>query len=559
MLVNLHVKNFAIIDQIDVDFGRHLNILTGETGAGKSILIGSIGIALGARVSPEMIGAGGDHAMVEVVFYIENEETRKKLSELDVDLEDGQLVISRKITDNRSINKINGVSVPVSLIRQVAALCIDIHGQHEHQSLLNREKHLEIVDEFGGKACADLRDRISEKYKIYVDLKREMEQETMSEEERARQQSFLEYEKQEIEAAALQPDEIREIDEKYHRASNAGTIVEALSMVHRLSSENAAGAVSHGLQHLQRISNLDTSINSFLEELMQIESLLGDFNRSVSDFMSDFTFDESELLAMEQRLDCIHNLQRKYGNTYDEIMDHLQSVNDKLLQFEDYENYCETRKQELNGIQSELEKLCGELTSLRKRSAEELQKKISEALEDLNFAHVDFAIEVSRREAFSADGWDDVEFVIATNPGEPRRSLDKIVSGGELSRIMLAIKAVFADTDRIETLIFDEIDSGISGRTAQKVSEKMSVLGKRHQVICITHLAQIAAMADSHFVIEKNVGGGRSETQIRPLSEPEMVEELARILGGVEITEAVRQNAGEMKALADSCKDYMKK
>lgn len=559
MLVNLHVKNFAIIDQIDVDFGKHLNILTGETGAGKSILIGSIGIALGARVSPEMIGAGGDHAMVEIVFYIEDEETREKLQELDVELEEGQLVISRKITDNRSINKINGVSVPVSLIRQVAALCIDIHGQHEHQSLLNREKHREIVDEFGGGACAALRNLINEKYKVYVDLKRELEQGTMSEEERARQQSFLEYEKQEIEAAALQPDEIREIDEKYRRASNAGTIVEALSMVHRLSSETAVGAVSHGLQHLQRVSGLDTSINSFLEEMMQIESLLGDFNRGMSDFMSDFTFDENELLSMEQRLDCIHNLQRKYGNTYEEIMDHLQSVNDKLVQFEDYENYCESRKQELNEIQSELEKLCEELTSIRRQSADSLQKRISDALADLNFAYVDFAIEVSKKETFTADGWDDVEFMIATNPGEPRRSLGKIVSGGELSRIMLAIKTVFADTDHIETLIFDEIDSGISGRTAQKVSEKMSVLGKTHQVICITHLAQIAAMADSHFVIEKNVDSGRSETQIRPLSEPEMVEELARILGGVEITEAVRQNAGEMKALADSCKDYMKK
>lgn len=559
MLVNLHVKNFAIIDQIDVDFGKHLNILTGETGAGKSILIGSIGIALGARVSPEMIGANGDHAMVEIVFYIEDEETRKKLRELDVDLEDGQLVISRKITDNRSINKINGVSVPVSLIRQVAALCIDIHGQHEHQSLLNREKHLEIVDEYGGEVCAALRDQIKDKYTAYVNLKRELEQELISEEERARQQSFLEYEKQEIEAAALQPEEIKQIDEKYRRASNAGTIVETLSMVHHLSSETAGGAVSHGLQHLQRVSNLDDSISGFLEELMQIESLLGDFNREISDFMSDFTFDEAELLAMEQRLDCIHNLQKKYGDTYEQIMDHLQLVNDKLLQFEDYDNYCETKKQELGRIQSELEKLCEELTSIRRRSADELQKKIAEALEELNFTHVDFAIEIGKKEMITANGWDDVEFMIATNPGEPRRSLSKIVSGGELSRIMLAIKTVFADTDCIETLIFDEIDSGISGRTAQKVSEKMSVLGKKHQVICITHLAQIAAMADTHFVIEKSVDSGRSETQIRPLSESEMVEELARILGGVEITEAVRQNAKEMKTLADSCKDYMKK
>ena len=558
MLVNLHVKNFAIIDQIDVDFGKHLNILTGETGAGKSILIGSIGIALGARVSPEMIGPNGNHAMVEIVFQIEDEETLRQLVELDVEPEDGQIVISRKITENRSINKINGTSVSLNLIRQVAALCIDIHGQHEHQSLLNKERHLEIVDEYAGKACADLRGRIKEKYMAYAKLKHELEQEMMSEEERARQQSFLEYEKQEIEAAALQPEEMEQIDENYRRMSHAGTIMEALSMAHQLSSENAGSAISHGLQQLQRIANLDASVNNFLEELMEIESLLGDFNRGISDFMSDFTFDEKELAKVEQRLECIHNLQRKYGNTYEEIMAHLQSVEEKLHQFEDYENYCNKRKEQLHVWQQELEKDCNKLTDMRRQSAALLQTQIANALQDLNFSHVDFEIRFSKKENFTAQGWDDVEFMIATNPGEPRRSLGKIVSGGELSRIMLAIKSVFANTDHIETLIFDEIDVGISGRTAQKVSEKMSVLGKQHQVICITHLAQIAAMADTHFVIEKKSKDGHSVTQIRSLTRPEMEEELARILGGVEITDAVLQNAREMKALADCCKDYIK-
>ena len=558
MLVNLHVKNFAIIDQIDVDFGKHLNILTGETGAGKSILIGSIGIALGARVSSDMIGPNGDHAMVEIVFHIEDEETLQHLRELEVEPEEGQIVISRKITDNRSINKINGTSVPVSLIRQVAALCIDIHGQHEHQSLLNKERHLEIVDEYAGETCADLRRRVREKYMAYAKLKQELEQETMSAEERARQQGFLEYEKQEIEAAALQPEELEQIDERYRRASHAGAIVESLSMVHRLSSETAGGAISHGLQQLQRIVSLDGSVDNFLQELMEIESLLGDFNRGIADFMSDFTFDEKELAEMEQRLDCIHNLQRKYGNTYEEIMEHLQGVEEKLHQLEDYENFCKTRREKLRVWRRELEEDCEKLTNVRRQSADRLQTQIAEALQDLNFAHVDFEIRIEKKENITAEGWDDVEFMIATNPGEPRRSLGKIVSGGELSRIMLAIKSVFANTDHIETLIFDEIDVGISGRTAQKVSEKMSVLGKQHQVICITHLAQIAAMADTHFVIEKTTREGHSVTQIRPLPKSEMEEELARILGGVEITDAVRQNAREMKALADSCKDYMK-
>lgn len=556
MLVNLHVKNFAIIDEIDVDFGKHLNILTGETGAGKSILIGSIGIALGARVSPEMIGKNGDYAMVEIVFQIEDDKTKKCLQELDVEPEDGQVVISRKITDNRSINKINGVSVPVSLIRQVAALCIDIHGQHEHQSLLNKEHHREIVDDYAGEESAVLQRQIAECYETYRSLKKELEEGEVSEEERARQLGFLEYEKQEIEAAGLQPNEMEKIDETYRRASNAGTIVETLGTVHQLTSETAAGAISHALQQIQRIANLDESLADYMEELIQMEGLLGDFNHGIARHMSDFSYDDREMQQLEQRLDCIHRLQTKYGKTYEEIMLHLQEVDNKLLQYADYEAYREKQKQELAACETQLHEYCARLTTARKQAAKELENEISKALEDLNFAHVDFEIAVEKKESVSPNGWDDVEFLIATNPGEPRRSLGKIASGGELSRIMLAIKSVFANSDDIETLIFDEIDTGISGRTAQKVSEKMSVLGKRHQVICITHLAQIAAMADTHFIIEKQVDEKQSTTTIRPLDSEEMEEELARILSGVEVTDVVRESAREMKALANSLKDY---
>ena len=550
MLVNLHVKNFAIIDEIDVDFGSKLNILTGETGAGKSILIGSIGIALGARVSPEIIGKNGDYAMVEIVFQIDDVKTEEQLRELDVELEDGQVVISRRITENRSINKINGASVPVNVIRQVAALCIDIHGQHEHQSLLHKDKHLAIVDEYASEECHILKQEIAREYKEYVNLKKEWEQDTVSDEERARQQGFLNYEKQEIEAAALRPGEIEEVEETYRRASHAGSIVESLGMVHQLTSETAGNAVSHALQNMQRIAGLDESITGFQEELLQIEGLLGDFNHEIADFMSDFSFDENELMEMERRLDCIHNLQSKYGNTYEDIMNHLQEVDDKLLKFADYEAYLEARSQKLENCEKALIDKCHLLSAERKKAAGALQEQIAAALADMNFAYGDFDIAVTQKETFGSQGWDEVEFLIATNPGEPRRSLGKIASGGELSRIMLAIKSVFAETDRIGTLIFDEIDTGISGRTAQKVSEKLKLLSRNHQVICITHLAQIAAMADTHFVIEKMVQKDRSETQIRKLDEKESEQELARILGGVEITESVLNNAREMKRLA---------
>lgn len=557
MLANLHVKNFAIIDEIDVDFGRHLNILTGETGAGKSILVGSINIALGARVSPEIIGKNGDYAMVEVVFQIENEETVRQIRQLDIEPEEGQIVISRKITENRSINKINGESVSVGVIRKVAALCLDIHGQHEHQSLLHTDRHLEIVDEYGGKKSVSLMSQVAELYHSYLEMKKEIEQDTMSKEERARQLGFLEYEKSEIEAATLQPEEITQIEEQYRRAANAGTIVEALAEVYQLSGETATAAVSRGLRRLNEISELDSAICSFAEELLQIEGLLGDFNREVSEFMTDFSFDENELLEMERRLDCIRSLQAKYGDSYEEIMNHLQEVNEKLDKYGDYEAYCQKRQESFERLQKSLSEKCDELTEYRRENARALEIKISEALKDLNFAHVDFQIQVTPKENFAANGRDEVEFLIATNPGEPRRSLGKIASGGELSRIMLAIKSVFADSDQIETLIFDEIDVGISGRTAQKVSEKMSLLGNRHQIICITHLAQIAAMADCHFVIEKVVEEEKSVTKIRPLGREEMEEELARLLGGVEITDAVRTNAHEMKEMADSQKQYL--
>ncbi len=556
MLVNLHVKNFAIIDEVDVDFGKHLNILTGETGAGKSILVGSLSIALGARVSPEMIGKNGEFAMVEAVFQIEKEETLDKIRKLDIEPEDGQIVISRKITESRSVNKINGESVSVNVIRKVAALCIDIHGQHEHQSLLSKEKHLEIVDQYGGGQHQKLLEKIAPLYREYMALKKEIEEDSLSAEEQARQKSFLTYEKEEIEGANLQKEEIDEIEENYRKISNAGTIVESLSEVYHATKEEAEFAISTGIRRMQEISRLDASIENFSEQLVEIEGLLGDFNREISGFMNDFTFDERELREIENRHDVIRTLQSKYGNTYEEIMEHLDTVNEKLEKYADYDAYCQKRMVQWKELEQRLSSACAELTKCRKETACQLEKSIAAALEDLNFAHVDFSIEVRELEKYSSIGKDEVEFMIATNPGEPRRSLGKIVSGGELSRIMLAIKSVFADSDEIETLIFDEIDVGISGRTAQKVSEKMSMLGEKHQIICITHLAQIAAMADKHFVIEKDVNETKSTTTIRPLSEKEVEEELARILGGAQITEAVYENAREMKAMANKLKTY---
>ncbi len=560
MLANLHVKNFAIIDEIDVDFGKHLNILTGETGAGKSILVGSIGIALGARVSSEMIGNHGDHAMVELVFQIEDEETLTALRELDIEPEDGQVVVSRKITENRSINKINGESVPVSVIKKVSALCMDIHGQHEHQSLIHKEYHMEVLDKYAGTEVSQLKEQIAEKCRAYHGLLREMQGESTSAEERARELSFLEYEKKEIEEARLRPGEEEELEEQVRKLSNASTIVESLSRVYELTGDQlngSASGVSQALRQLSDVAELDEQLVSMQSELMDIENLLADFNRGVSEYMQDFSFDESELRQMEERLDLIRNCQSKYGKTYEDIMAHLQEITEKIERFSDYEEFLQKCQEKKADMEQELTKLCGQLTAMRKKAATKLERSITEALEDLNFEKARFQIRIEPLDDFTSKGKDDVEFLIATNPGAELYPLGKVASGGELSRVMLAIKTVFADVDSIDTLIFDEIDVGISGRTAQKVSEKMSILGTDHQIICITHLAQIAAMADTHFVIEKISSEEETRTNIRPLSKKESEEELARILGGVEITEAVLANAKEMKSLANKQKQYL--
>ena len=555
MLVNLHVKNFAIIDETDVDFGEHLNIMTGETGAGKSILIGSLGIALGGRVSPEMIGRRGDSATVEAVFVVKDEKTRKAIRALDVDVDDdGEVVISRKITAGRSVNKINGESVPAGLIRQVASFCIDIHGQNEHQSLLKPSKQRELVDRFGGDELRDVLDRVSGLYREYSTIKKEMDEDDLTPEELARQLDYLSYEKSEIEAAKLTPEEMESIDDEYRLAANAGTVGDILSGVYSEGSKPAAEYISRVLPELKRAAELDGRSSDFGDELMEIESLLGDFNRELSGFMQDYSFDEGRLRELEQRLDVIHGLQSKYGDTYESIMTHLNEVDEKLVRYENYETYQKNRQEKFERISGELRRESDNLHGLRVTAAAGLSEKIKEAMSDLNFAYVDFKIEISQTEHFSEYGNDETEFLIATNPGEPVRDLAKIASGGELSRIMLAIKSVIAGSDEIETLIFDEIDTGISGRTAQMVSEKMADIAKHHQVIAITHLAQIAAMADTHFVIEKEVGAEASQTKIRALDYDESIDELSRILGGVEITDAVRENAIEMKRLANENK-----
>lgn len=557
MLVHLHVKNLALIEEAEVDFQDGLNILTGETGAGKSILIGSVNLALGQKMSRGIIREGAGNALVELVFQV-RPDTEEKLKEMGVYPEEGQVIISRKITENRSISKINGETCTASSIRKIAALLLDIHGQHEHQSLLYPEKQMEILDDYGEVEIQGKKETVKKHYREYSAIKKELETYELDEEQRRREISFLEYEIQEIQEAQLKPGEDEELETSYRRLSNSRQITEGLGMVYQLTGDDQEGStqqIGRALQKLSQISGFDENLESFYSTLTDIDSLLNDFNREVSSYLSEFVFSEEEFTQIETRLDLLNHLKSKYGSSIEDILNYKGEKEKELERLLHFQEKRETLEKKLEIETADLLKACQELTKVRKAWARELEKQIVLGLQDLNFLNVEFEIQFREREQFSAEGKDNICFLISTNPGEPVRELSKVVSGGELSRIMLAIKTLMADKDDTETLIFDEIDTGISGRTAQKVAEKMSVIAGSRQVLCITHLPQIASQANAHYLIEKNVENMETSTRIRELSYKESVEELARMLGGVKITDAVLQNASEMKDLAQQQKN----
>mgnify|MGYP001777235534 CR=1 FL=1 len=559
MLTHLHVKNLALIREAEIDFTEGLNILTGETGAGKSIVIGSVSLALGGRVAKDMVRPGADYGLAELVFLVNRKKQREKLLELGITPEDDTVIISRKILEGRSINKINGETVTLSQLKEAAALLIDIHGQHEHQSLLQKKKHLEILDEFAKEELEPVKEKLAAAYREWKDLKKTLSEAQMDEESRLREISLLEFETDEIEKAELTEGEDEELERRYRRMTNGRRLLEAAGNAYALTGyeeETGAGtAVGRAVRELQSVLSLeDEELSALASQLSDVDGLLNDFNRELSDYLTSLEFDEREFTETEERLNQLNYLKSRYGHTIGEILAYQQKQQERLAALQDYDRYLQELEERLGQAERELGELCERASEIRKRFAEVLCGKIREHLQDLNFLNVEFEMSFEELPEYTAQGRDSAEFLISTNPGEPLRPLMKIASGGELSRIMLAIKTVLADRDEIDAVIFDEIDVGISGRTAQKVSEKMMLIGRTRQVICITHLAQIAAMADSHYRIEKTVEDGGTRTQIRRLDERESVEELARILGGAEITDAVLQNAGEMRTLAQEKK-----
>ena len=556
MLIGLHVKNLALIEQADVEFGNGLNILTGETGAGKSIIIGSVALALGAKASKDMIRRGEDYAYIELTFSVDDEKKREELKSMDVyPDDDGLLIISKKITPTRSISRINDETVTTARLKAVTGKLLDIHGQHEHQSLLHRQKHLEILDEYSRKETGMLRREVAESYRKYLELKGKLDGFSLDDESRKRELDFIRFEITEIENAALRPGEEEELAAKFRKYAHSQKIMESLQAAYQVLDSDMIGRACH---EVENVSSYDERLSGIASGLSDAESILSDLCRSISGYLDEMEFSGEDFQQTEERLDLIRQMTTKYGSTEEAVLRSLAAKKKRLEELENYEELARAAKAVFEEQKHVLALLCGRLSEERKKAAKVLENRISEELRDLNFLHVEFQVDVHRTDHYTASGSDEVEFLISTNPGSiPPRPLGEVASGGELSRIMLAIKTVLADTDDIPTLIFDEIDTGISGRTAQKVSERLSYIGRKHQVLCITHLPQIAAMADTHFEIRKSVQNGTTSTKIQKLNEQEQTGELARLLGGAEITEKVLENAEEMKRLAKETKTHL--
>lgn len=554
MLQSLHVRNLALIRETEVSFGEGLNILTGETGAGKSLLIDSVNLALGAKFEREMLRAGEEQAMVEIAFS-GDEQVRRKLEEMELETqEDGSVLISRRMQVGKSVFRINGEVVTAKQVKELAETLIDIHGQHEHQSLLHKKKHLEILDAFAGGEAAQLRDRVAECYRESRRIRRQLSEEGLDEKERAREQSLAEYELQEIEEALLKTGEDEELEERYRRMANSQKITQALAESYGYTSgtegDGAGSALSRALRSLSSVSGYDKRLEELERQLQEVDSLLSDYNRDLAEYMSDIQFDEETFRETQQRLDQINRLKGKYGGSIEEILNYGEERRKYLEKLADYDTYMEGLRRGEAEAEKKLLDACEKLSAVRKKNADILRENLQESLVSLSFLTVDFRILIRELSEPSESGKDDVEFLISTNPGEEPRPLGTVASGGELSRIMLAIKTVLAERDDVDALIFDEIDSGISGRTAWQVSKQLRKAARAHQVICITHLPQIAAMADNHFVIEKSSDGLSTVTDVRCLKEEEALGELARLLGSDELTEAALSNAREMRRQA---------
>lgn len=557
MLTELQIKNVAIIDSVNIEFGNGFNVLTGETGAGKSILIDSINMALGGRTSRDLVRTGTDYAFAQAVFEI-NSETEAKLNEMDIEAEDGTVIISRKVTaDGKSTCKINGITSPLAVVREAGELLLTIHGQQDNRSLLKASAHREFVDNYANNS--DILADYKSKYNIYTDLCKQYESLSSAELDKEHRLELLRYSADEIEKAAMKDSEEEELEQRRDFLTNIEAIMsnvgEAYSALYGDEmAKSAYDLIETAVRCLENAAGYDENLNGYFETISSAMADIDDVTRELKSYIDGVDYEAGEIDIIEERLALISGLKRKYNClSIPELKEYGLKCRLEIESIENLESNLQELKQKIENAKSEMAAAGKLLTESRKKAGKKLADSIMIELSELDMSRVVFSVNIAERD-YNANGCDDIEFLISTNPGESLKPLSKIASGGEMSRIMLAIKSILSENDIVDTMIFDEIDTGVSGRAAQKISEKICKISRAKQVLCITHLAQIASMADRQYLIEKNSDAEHTSTNVRLLSKEERKSELSRIIGGVSVTETTLMAADEMLEQAELLK-----
>lgn len=559
MLLELRIKNFALIEELNLNFSQGFNVLTGETGAGKSILIDSVNFLVGEKFNKEIIRTGCDFAFVEGIFEVKNKDIFNLLEGYGI-ASDDYLVIAREINqNNKSIIRINGRTTNLSIVREISKLLIDIHGQHEHQSLLDESKHIEILDSFCGIELKNIKEEYRKVFERVKEIEKELEKLTQDEQYRLRKIDLLKFQIQEIQEANLKVGEEEQLIQRRDILKNAEKIYSCLNTAYQkiyesAMYESAFDSIGSALVSIDNITEFDSKINDIKSTLEDVYYKLEDAVENIRDYRDKIEYNDNELNEIEDRLDLINKLKRKYGSSIEEILSYFSNIEKELVDLETSDELIEELESQLKIENENLHILAKYMTNFRRNTANYLKERIEAELKYLGMERAVFEVQVEEKERYDYNGNNEVKFMITSNPGEPLRPLHKVASGGEISRIMLAIKSVVADIDEIPVLIFDEIDTGISGRTAQSVAEKMILISKSHQILCVTHLPQIASMADKHFKIQKIVIEDKTVTKVKDLQNEEKIEEIARMLGGAIVTELTKVNAKEIIELAEQLK-----
>lgn len=571
MLIQLDINNIALIDKVSLDLGTGLNILTGETGAGKSIIIDSINSILGERISKDLIRTGKEKAMVEAVFQVDTERLADIYESIGIEPEeDNTLIISREFSlSGKNVSRVNGKMVTVSILKEIGERIIDIHGQYDNQSLLRIESHIELLDSFGGDKIQILKQEYSELLYKYKEIKRKLKELSGDKKERERKIDLLRFQVDEIKKARLKPSEEEDLVKQRLLLTSSEKIVNVLVNSYELlySGNNiknsASDNINEAVSELNTITKLDDKFGNIAKKLEEVSFQLDDLIDEIRKERDNVEYNPDLLEQLEERIDLIFKMKRKYGNTIGEILEYCNNIEQELEEIYKSEETVTLLREKQQLLNNQLYDVARKLGNERIKAANLLESKVCSELDELEMKKARFKVNIefdnfaddSGERKYNLNGLNKIEFLISPNAGEPLKSLSKIASGGEMSRIMLAVKTILADVDRIPTLIFDEIDIGVSGRAAQKVGEKLSYLSRKHQVICVTHLAQIASMADNHYLIEKNSIHDSTVTSVKKLQNNEIKKEIARILGGADITEITIKHAEEILVNAKKYKN----